>query len=129
VLRVFHDSATFLLGQDPEWDDEERKNPLSAGATLPFATQPAPLAAICLLGPGTSPTTVLEPLGEAEALAQLIRHAFLLDVEDKQRLRGHFGRLAQLAAAVPCHALDYPRDYAQLPGVIGAILDRLASDG
>jgi len=129
VLRLFHDSAAFLLGREPDWDDDESKNELGGGGALPFADQPAPLGMICLLGPGTSDTVTLTRLGEAEALTQLFRHAFVLDVEDRQRLRGHFGRLGELAARVPCHMLDYPRSYAQLPKVIGAIIQRAAQGG
>lgn len=124
VLRLFHDSAEFLLGAEPGWEDEESKQELAAGGSLPFADKSAPLAAICLLGPGDSTDVALTRLGAAEALSQLIRHAFVLDVEDRARLAAHFGRLGELAASVPCHALDYPRSYAQLPEVIGAILER-----
>ena len=125
VLRLFHDSAEFLLGADPGWDEDETKQELAAGKAIPFSDQAAPLAAICLLGPGESELVSLTRLGPAEALSQLIRHAFVLDVEDRARLAAHFGRLGELAARVPCHALDYPRSYAQLPAVIGAVLERV----
>lgn len=126
VLRLFHDSAAFLLGNDPGWEDEESKAELPG---LPFADRPLPLSAICLLGPGEADDVSLTRLGAADALTQLIRHAFVLDVEDRARLAGHFGRLGELAALVPCHALDYPRSYAQLPSVIGTILERVQQGG
>lgn len=125
VLRLFHDSAEFLLGQEPGWADAETKQELVAGGSLPCASEPAPLAAICLLGQGETETISMEPLGAGEALRHVIRHAFVLDVEDRKRLAAHFARLGELAAQVPCHALDYPRRYAQLPEVIGAILSRV----
>ena len=62
-------------------------------------------------------------LNAAEALAQLIQHAFILDVEDRARLKAHFGRLGELAASVPCYALDYPRDYQHLPKVIEMVIN------
>jgi len=129
VLRLFHDSAQFLLGSQPGWEDEELKQELAAGDRLPFASEPAPLIAIFLLGPDESDDVSLVPLGAAEALSQLIPHSFVLDVEDRQRLAAHFGRLGELASRVPCHSLDYPRCYAQLPEVIGAVLERVKLDG
>jgi len=121
VLRLFADSAAHLLGEVQNWEDDDAKTEVEAGDRLPFATQPSRLHSIFLLGPGESDGIVFERLTEAEALAQLIQNAFVLDVEDKPRLRAHFGRIAALAALVPCHMLDYPRRYAQLPSVISAI--------
>ncbi len=121
VLRVFHDSAHFLLGQAPDWDDEDSKSEVDASGLLPFADRPAPLRHIFLLGPGEAHRVVITRLGEVEALAQLMQQAFVLDVEDKPRLRAHFERVAILAAKVPCHLLDYPRRYDHLPQVIAAI--------
>ncbi len=129
VLRLFQDSATFLMGSEPDWEEQDNKQELAATSRLPFTEQPTPLCAICLLGPGDCDELQLTRLGEAEALTQLIRHAFVLDVEDKPRLRAHFGRLGELAARVPCHALDYPRSYAQLPEVIAAVLQGAGRGG
>ena len=121
VLRLFSDSAAHLLGHVAQDEDDDSKAELAAGEALPFASEPAPLRAIFLLGPGESDAVAIAPLSEAEALTQLIQNAFVLDVEDKPRLRAHFGRIAALAGTVRCHALDYPRRYAQLPAVIEAI--------
>lgn len=121
VLRVFHDSASFLLGDAPQWEDSDEKREVDASGTLPFANKPAPLRHIFLLGPGETETITIARLGEAEAIAQLMQQAFVLDVEDKPRLRAHFERVAKLAGTVPCHMLDYPRRYDQLPKVIAAI--------
>lgn len=121
VLRLFADSAAHLLGTSSDGSEDDSKAEIAAGDALPFASQPAPLRAIFLLGPGESETIAIEKLSEAEALTQLIQNAFVLDVEDKPRLRAHFGRIAALAGTVPCHALDYPRSYEQLPAVIEAV--------
>lgn len=128
VLRLFADSATFLFGggagdaDKPSCAAAPVKAEIVADTLLPHAGQPAPLRAIFVLGPGTATSVTIESLPPSAALAQLIQHAFVLDVEDKPRLRGHFERIAALAASVPCHQLDYPRSYAQLPGVIDAVL-------
>lgn len=121
VLRVFHDSASFLLGGRPGWQDEDAKREVDASIMLPFADAPAPLRHIFILGPGEAESVTIATLGEGEAMAQLMQQAFVLDVEDKPRLRAHFGRVADLAGTTACHLLDYPRRYDQLPQVIAAV--------
>ena len=123
VLRLFADSAAHLLGAKPDWEDDDAKTEVDAGMVLPSADSPAPLSAIFILGPGESNAIAIHQLSEAEALSQLIQNAFVLDVEDKPRLRAHFDRIAALAGTVACHALDYPRSYAQLPSVIEAVCE------
>ena len=121
VLRVFGDSAAYLLDAAPEEHCADTKSALAANATLPAAEEAAPLAAICVLGPGEASEVTLSTLGRAAALSEIMRHGFLLDVEDKARLHAHFARVAQLAAAVPCLSLDYPREFSKLPDVIRAV--------
>lgn len=125
VLRVYLDSAYYLLGYDPKWEDEEAKVALDASDAYPFAAESAPLRAIFILGPGEASNTTIDPFPQSAALAELIRHAFVLDVEDKKRLSAHFARIGELAARVPVYALDYPRDYDHLDSVTGSILEFL----
>ena len=120
-LRLFADSAAHLLGETSGHAGGNAKVDITGVSELPVASEPAPLRAIFLLGDGASPDVQVAPLGAAAALANLMPNAFVLDVEDKERLRGHFGRLASLSEAVPCHALDYPRRYEHLPQVIAAV--------
>lgn len=128
VLRVFGDSAEYLLGEEPGGRDSTSKEEVDASGKLPFAKASAPLRHIFLLGPGDAPEVAITRLSEPEAMAQLMQQAFVLDVEDKPRLRAHFERIANLAGKVPCHALDYPRRYDQLPKVIAAISALSARD-
>ena len=129
VLRVFRDSASFLLGGKPGWDDDDIKSEVDASTLLPCADAAAPLRHIFILGAGEEETVSLHRLGEVEALSHVMQQAFVLDVEDKPRLRAHFGRVASLAAKVSCHALDYPRRYDQLPRVIEEVAALIARDG
>lgn len=62
-----------------------------------------------------------------EALSALMPHAFILDVEDKERLKAHFSKMADLSQDIPCYALDFTRDYAELPRVRAAVLANLAA--
>lgn len=120
VLRLFDDSASFLL--DREVGGAKAKKAVDASTTIPHADAPMPLSGIFLLGSGQTEQIAIKPLGEAQALAQLMQHSFILDCEDRERLKGHFGRLAELAQSVPCFMLDYPRKYDQLPQVREAIV-------
>lgn len=122
LVRVFADTARFLAGQGHGAPEPDDKRALLAGDLLPFAEHGAMLHGLYILGPGDADQPVIVPVDRAAALAALMAQSFILDVEDGQRLRGHFGRIADLAAAVPCHQLDYPRRYDQLPGVIAALV-------
>lgn len=121
-LRLFADSAAYLLGHDVLAEDADDKQSLDGGAALPFCTEPAPLARIFVLGTDAAAGLAIAPLDRSAALAALLPHAFVLDVEDRARLRAHFHRIAELAERVACRALDYPRRYEELPRVMRAIV-------
>ena len=80
-----------------------------------------------MLGNDHAAPLSIRKLSLQEALVGLMPHSFVLDVEDKQRLAGHFARLGDLSRDIGCYALDYRRDYAELPEVQRAILDCFAS--
>ncbi len=129
-LRLRPDSEAAVLNDGAAGADDETvwKNLIEAGPRLPFQHAPLPLRAIYLLGAGEDKPFAVQRLTPAAALAALIPHSFILDVEDRPRLRAHFGRLAELAEAVPCHSLDFPRRYDALPGVIAAIVEHALAD-
>ena len=122
-LRLFADSAKHLLGADTRFEDEDRKQDVEAGDALPFADRAAPLRQIYVLGTDHAAALSIRRFTLQEALSALMPHAFILDVEDKARLRGHFARMADLSQDIGCYALDYRREYAELPRVQAAILD------
>jgi hypothetical protein len=128
-LRLFPDSVSFLLGEESGVDENDCKVEIKVDGTLPVASGPSLLAALFLLGSGKQASTSLKRLEPAAALAELIRHAFILDVEDKQKLRSHFLRLSDLAETVPCYRLDYPRSYDQIPQVIETVRQEIAGSG
>ncbi|WP_271079229.1 hypothetical protein [Aurantiacibacter sp. MUD61] len=122
VLRVFDDTAAYLSGEVASARGE--KSELAESADVPAAKDAAPLGAICLLGQGDVEQVTISRCDPAVALAEIMQHSFVLDVEDRARLSAHFERLAALANAVPCHHLDYPRDFARLPAVVTAIAEQ-----
>ncbi|MDF1836136.1 MAG: hypothetical protein P1U62_14845, partial [Alteraurantiacibacter sp. bin_em_oilr2.035] len=120
VLRLFRDSAAQLLSRGPAPADEA-KIAIPAGSDLPHWSEPCQLSALFLLGPGKSETTSIELMQSAEALTHLMRHSFILDVDDRHRLKAHFGRIAELAQGTNSFALDYPRRYSELDKVINTV--------
>ena len=124
-FRLWQDSQIAIgARREPADDDEEEKSRVEAGAALPFQSAPLPLRALYFLGPGDSDAPVIEPLPRHRAVAELMNHAFLLDVGDRDCLQRHFETLADLAEAVPSFVLDYPRDYALLADVVEAVVRR-----
>lgn len=121
TLRLFADSAAYLLGRTASSNMDE-KHEIEAGQNLPFARDPAPLRQIYVLGEDHSARTKIAKHSSQSSLAAIMPHAFVLDVEDKERLNGHFVRMADLAEEIGCFTLDYPRQYSELPGVIEAVL-------
>ncbi|MFB0612104.1 hypothetical protein [Aurantiacibacter poecillastricola] len=123
VLRLFEDSAAIVLGRRPEGDRANGKFDVASDEFVPHAGNAAPLGAICLLGPGESDGFMQRRLSPLAAASQFLQQSFLLDVNDKPRLREHFDRLVTLAEAVPCFEVDYPRRYDHLPAVVKALED------
>lgn len=121
-LRLFVDSAAYLLGREIAHADDDDKHSVAGGEGLPFSDRPAPLARLYLLGRDHAAPLAITRLEGTAALAELLPHSFVLDVEDKPRLRGHFGRIGALSESVGCCTLDYTRQYGELPAVIDAIL-------
>jgi len=127
-LRLFGDSAAHLMGEDFRADDPDEKYTVSGSDILPFRDRPCPLARVYLLGNDPSAPLAITPLAPPLALTQLLQHSFVLDVEDKQRLRSHFGRLGELSEKIAVRGLDYPRQYSELPAVIEAIVTDLENN-
>lgn len=118
VVRLFADSADHLGLQAGA---AAAKQEIAVSQALPIADGPAPLGAIFVLGDSSAGDVLIEPLAGAAAAARLLPHAFVLDVTDRARLQGHFERMIGLATAVPCHGLDYPRNYKHLPAVLATV--------
>jgi len=82
---------------------------------------------VCFLGESEVEHTELTALTPSEALAEWARHSFLLDIEERPRLAAHFRDVSTLALQPIHYRLDYPREYALLPAVRSAILDRVTA--
>ena len=131
ILRLCADSEAAILEKNAPLPDvvlwKERHH---ASAEMPFHDTAVPLGKLYVLrepsGCATAKITALSPV---DALSALIGHSFILDVDDRTRVRALLDRLGDIAERVGCFALDYPRDYAALPGVLDAIIGHARKGG
>ena len=128
VLRLFPDSAAHLLGDEMSGDLDDKRI-VFADEQLPHVVATQDLSAVFVLGSGNSEGIALGPLARAQAMAEIIQHAFILDVEDRPRLAAQFARIGALAEGVSALSLDFPRRFDELPRVVetvSAMVRRLA---
>lgn len=64
----------------------------------------------------------VEPLSPSDAMVELSRYTYLLDVTDRRDLHRTFHQLAHLAECIPCYRLYIPYDFSRLPEVCEAVL-------
>ena len=122
-LWLDSESALFNPALADDGDEQVEKSRLISGPGLPHQQDPIPLDVLYFLGDADSDTIAFDRLTPQAGLSCLIQHAFLLDVDDRARVRAHFGRLADLSEVVPMFTLNYPRQYSRLHEVIDRVLD------
>jgi hypothetical protein len=130
ILRLRPDSEAAIL-RLPELVPAEfgqLKTRVAARSEIPFHTNAVPLTALYLLAePSQRDNLAITRLSPAAALSEMIGHSFILDVEDRPRMKAHFDRLAQLVVKLTCYSLDYPRRYEGLPTLVDAIIEHAQS--
>jgi len=125
-IRLWEDSQEALL--DPATPTAPpvqftSKSRFLAGANIAFCEQARELRCVYFLGNGTQRHTVIERLNPGEALIELLKHSFLLDIEERQVLATHFDELVNMVARPIYYRLDFPREFAELARVRQAIVD------
>ncbi len=128
-LRLLPDSIEALLPTAIETDPvadytPKRRVPVSDGkANLGW---PLPIAAIFVLAePQAADSPSIRDMSTAEACMALVENAFALDPTNTSQARERLEKASALARSVPVFAIDFPRDYASLPAVRAAMLERL----
>jgi hypothetical protein len=101
------------------------KSRLLAGPEIAFCQEARPLQCVFFLGEGESEAPTIEALRPAQALIELVKHSFLLDIEARDILMRHFDDLTRLTELPIYFSLDYPRDYRGLPTVRKAIVEHV----
>lgn len=94
---------------------------------LPLCDSPRPLRRAFFLGEGDTDRIAITPMTAAEAAVEWVKHSFLPDIGDKNRLTSHFAQIGKLAAQGISYRLDYPREYDKLDAVSAAIAASLRS--
>lgn len=125
-LRLWEDSQQMLASQASQPVapvDFSSKARFLAGPAFPYCAQAKPLRHIYFLGQGHAGKPTIVPRRSSSAtLIELVRNSFLLDIAEQEQLARHFDEISRIAS-LPLHCdLDYPRRYADLPGVREAIL-------
>lgn len=124
-IRLWDDSGAALMPlatQTAPSLDYTPKSRFLAGTEVAFCETPRTLKGIYFLGSGETDVVSIEPIGGREVMIELVRHSFLLDMEEREMLTHHFDRLAELARMPMFFRLDYPRHYGQLQAVREAII-------
>ena len=124
-IRLWEDSQNVLIGQSTAIAPAvsfTSKARFLAGPGIAFCDEARPLRRVFFLGGGDSLAPTIESLRPAEALIELVKHSFLLDIEARDMLARHFDDLTRLAALPIYFRLDYPRRYNALAAVREAII-------
>jgi len=130
-IRLWDDSRNQLMPATVEKApniDYTPKARLLAGKEVPHCDEPLPLQAIYFLGEGNTNTVSIEAVSGRDAVVELVRHSFLLDIEEREMLRHHFSQLIDLAKKPVFFQLDYPRQYDLLPEVLEAVVEHVSGD-
>jgi hypothetical protein len=129
-LRLWPDTVSALFAQEPILQPlahyTEKKRLLFEQS--PYHTHIV-LRGIYVLAPQQEVKDIDEvtitPLAAREALIEIIKHNFQLDVTDRKRLGQAFRQHERVAKSVPFFRLTFPHEYTVLPAVHRAILDHM----
>jgi len=128
-IKLFPEGAARLLARRAG----ARMNRLTRKLVLPLAPgsacpAPVPLAAIfALRAPqSTARRVTVRRLSAREACLALVRNTFNTLIVDPERLQRQLDASTWLARNVPVFALSYPRRFAWLPAVVGAVTRHVA---
>ncbi len=130
-IRLWLDSKAALIAPDTPTApalEFTSKSRFLAGDRIAFCDSPRPLRRVYFLGDGSAPAITFQPMKPSEALVELVKHSFLLDIEERAMLAAHFDELSALAGQPNYFRLDYPRRYEELAAVRGAIIEHASQD-
>lgn len=125
-IRLWKDSEAALLAPDTpaapalEFTSKSR---FLAGQAIAFCDSPRPLRRVYFLGQGGASRIAFQRLSPAEALIELVKHSFLLDIEEREMLAAHFDELSGLASLPIYYRLDYQRDFEGLARLRQAVIE------
>jgi hypothetical protein len=125
-IRLWEDSKAALIDSDTPTApalEFTSKSRFLAGESIAFCESPRPLRRVYFLGDGSTSAITFHRMKPAEALIELVKHSFLLDLEEQDLLAAHFDELSKLANLPMYYRLDYPRRYEELAKIRLAIIE------
>lgn len=131
-IRLWDDSQQALLTKGAPMAPPVQftaKSRFLAGEHIAFCEQSRPLHRVYFLGEGERQKPTFERLKPGEALIELLKHSFLLDIEERQVLATHFDELVSMVACPIYFRLDYPRRFEDLALVRQAIMNHALDAG
>lgn len=131
-IRLWEDSQMALVGTGARTAPPlhfTTKERFLAGDEIRFCAQPRRLHRVYFLGEGAQQVALFERMNRSDALIELVRHSFLLDIEDRERLAVHFDKLSVIASRPIFYRLDYARRFEELAAVRQAILEHALAVG
>jgi len=130
-VRLWEDSQEALIGADAQLApalEYTLKARILAGDAIRFCGEPRQLHRFYFLQDGGVEDLVITLMSPSEALMDLAKHSFLLDIEERELITQHFDGLAEMVKQPVFYRLDYPRRYEDLGRVRRAILDDFGAD-
>ena len=82
---------------------------------------------VYILGDGITDHVSIDPMSDLDAVANLLRHRFLLDVAHKTVLTRNIRDVSRLARHTTFYQLDYPRSFDVLDEVVGQVTEHSRS--
>jgi hypothetical protein len=129
-IRLWDDSRQALIPENAATSppvDYTPKSRFLADDEIAYCNEPRLLRAMYFLGEGDTDTVSIEPVSGRDAMIELVRNTFLLDIEEREMLMHHFGQLTDLARHPMFFRLDYPHQYDMLPQVREAVIHHAKS--
>ncbi len=130
-IRLWQDSEAALISQNaikaPPVQFTAKARFLS-GDGIVFCPQPRPLQQIYFLGAGKAEQFVCQRINPAVAFIELVKHSFILDVEEPTLLSNQFAALSDLIQQIPCYHLDYPRCFATIAAIRQALINHITHE-
>lgn len=130
-IRLWDDSEEVLIGGNTRKAppvEYTSKSRFLAGDDIVFCDQPRSLRLVYFLGEGIAQQPVFERMNPAEALIELVKHSFLLDIEEREMLAAQFDELSRLVNQPIYYRLDYPRHFKELALVRQAVVEHVMNE-
>jgi hypothetical protein len=127
-VRLWPETAVAMFGEGrplAEVAHYTEKRRVDGNAGIEFCTRPAVLRRVYFLAPPEenerTADVKIEPLSSRDAMVELVKYTYLIDVTDRLRLRQEFERLSRVAVQPLFYRLAFPHDFSRLAEVRQAI--------